>query len=396
MKAQYFVNAFVHPGRPSEPMQLTVEDGRVLGLDACAPRPGAEALYLSDGFIDSHAHVYDGATDLGVDVDRIGYETGVHLVVDAGSAGAINYPCFRRYVMPAHETPVKAFLNISRIGLVTKQPYHDPRVIDEAAAIRCLREDAGENLLGVKVLSSGLVVEEAGLAPIQAARRVARTCGVPLMAHLTEGPPANEDTMPCMEAGDIITHCFHGAPNLAANRRAAKGAALNLAYCSIPNVMWTPQGAPTPPLAQALARGVLLDVGHGAGSLDQQVARAAIGAGVRRFSISTDAHIRNVDGPVVSLPHTMSKFLAFGMTLSEVINAVTAIPAAQLGIPGWCGNLARRATLFALRPVREDDPPFIDSLGAEVAVRQVVEPLGTIREGRLYWIKGSRAAFPPA
>lgn len=374
--------AFLRPGEDAQPMTLHMEGGRVLGLSPRAAQAQEERLYISDGFIDGHAHVYDGATDLGVDVERIGWRTGVHLVVDAGSAGAVNFPCFRDYVMPAHETPVKAFLNISRIGLVTKQPYHDRRTLDEAAAIRCIEEDGGAHLLGIKVLSSGLIVEDAGLLPIQAAVRAARACGVPVMAHLTEGPPANEETMALLGRGDIITHCFHGAPNLEANRRASRGAQLNLAYCSLANVMWNEDGTPTPPLRDALERGVYLDVGHGAGSLDQHVARAAIAAGVREFSISTDAHIRNIDGAVRSLPHTMSKFLALGMELRDVIRSVTEIPARQLGLCGWCGQIQRRATLFAVRPVRESDPPFTDAQGSRIDVRQVIEPRAVIRDGR--------------
>lgn len=380
------VQAFVCPGQEPVAMELTLNEEKVCSLRQAAPKPEPPELYLSDGFIDSHAHVYDGATDLGVNVDRIGYNTGVHLVVDAGSAGAINFPCFRDYVMPAHQTPVKAFLNISRIGLVTKQPYYDARVIDEAAAQRCLKEDGGRYLLGVKVLSSGLIVEDAGLEPMRAAKRVAQACGVPLMAHLVEGPPSNEETMALMGKQDIITHCFHGAPNIKANQRASRGASINLRYCSMANVMWDEAGAPLQPLAEALERGAFLDVGHGAGSLDQRVARAAIQAGVRCFSISTDAHIRNVTGTVRDLPHTMSKFLAFGMSLPEVINAVTAIPAKQLGLTDWCGHLAQRSTLFRLRPIREQDPPFVDSLGAPIDVQQVVEPVATIRDARVFWI----------
>ena len=69
------------------PMTLRIEDGRAASL---TPAQGCDPgdLYLTDGFIDSHAHVYDGATDLGIPVDDIGYKTGVHLVIDAGSAGA--------------------------------------------------------------------------------------------------------------------------------------------------------------------------------------------------------------------------------------------------------------------------------------------------------------------
>ena len=137
------------------------------------------------------------------------------------------------------------------------------------------------------------------------------------------------------------------------------------------------------PLEEALNRGVYLDVGHGAGSLDMDVARCAIAAGARNFSISSDAHIRNVEGVVRSLPHVMSKFLALGMTLEQVIDSVTRIPARQLGIQDWCGHPLERATLFALRPVRPEDGAFLDAYKRPVPVTQVIEPKAVIRGGRL-------------
>ena len=375
-----YVKAFLREGEEPVPMMLGLHEGEVVSLLPCAEQHDREPLYLSDGFIDSHAHVYDGATDLGISADRIGYQTGVHLVVDAGSAGAVNFPCFRDYVMPAHETPVLAFLNIARIGLVTKQPYAELRVVDVEAALRCIEADGGRRILGVKVLSSGLIVEDAGLAPLRAGVQAARECGLPVMVHFAEGPPANEDTMALLGKGDIITHCFHGAPALAANRRAV--GALNPAYCSLANVMWREDGTPTPPLAAALERGAVLDVGHGAGSFDSEVARRAISGGLRNFSISTDAHIRNINGPVHSLPHTMSKFLSLGMALGEVVASVTHIPARQLGLRGWCGQPMRRATLFSLRPRGEEEPPFVDATGRLLDVRQVIRPVAVIRDGR--------------
>lgn len=370
-------------------MELTLKNGVAQSL-VPSEAQADETLYLSDGFIDSHAHVYDGATNLGVNVDRIGLKTGVHLVVDAGSSGAINFPCFRDYVMPAHETPVKAFLNISTIGLVTKQPYHDRRTLDVRAAVDMIRQDGGKHLLGIKVLSSGIIVEDAGLEPIRTAFEAARECGAKVMAHLTEGPPCNEDTMALMGKGDIITHCFHGAPNLEANRRAAKGKPLDMRYCSVDNVMWNPDGSPTAPLQKALERGVYLDVGHGAGSFDSEVARSAIRAGVRNFSISTDAHIRNVDGSVRSLTHTMSKFLSLGMELESIVASVTSIPARQLGLPDWGGDPLRCGTVFRVRPVRPDDPPFTDSWGTRMDVPNVIEPVAILRDQK--WIELDKSA----
>lgn len=375
------VQAFDPAEKSFYPALLHMDGDRFIGLERRSH--GESTLYFAPGFIDSHAHVYPGATDLGIPVDKIGLSTGVHLVVDAGSAGSTNFPCFRDYVAPAFKTPIKAFLNIGRAGLVTKHPYFDPRDLDLSAAVDTMRQDHSGMLLGIKVLSSGLIVEEAGLEPLRGAVKAADALGCRIMAHLVEGPPSNHDTMALLRAGDIITHIFHGAPNLDANRKASKGAAIDTRYCSLGNVMWNPDGTPTPPLADAISRGVFLDVGHGAASLAQEVARRAIKAGIRAFSISTDAHIRNVDTVVQSLPHTMSKFLALGMSLSEVVASVTIIPARQLGLyPDWT-DLTKRATLFRLRPVTSEDPPFLDAYQNTIPVQQVVEPVAVVTDSAI-------------
>lgn len=384
------VQAFDAARHTFRPALLHLEGRRCLGVE---PRSqGDGELYLSPGFIDSHAHIYPGATDLGIAADRIGLSTGVHLVVDAGSAGSTSFPCFRDYVVPTYQVETRAFLNISRVGLVTKQPYYDRRNLDQAAAEACLRDDRSGLLLGIKVLSSGLIVEDAGMEPIRAAVETGQRLGCPVMAHLVEGPPSNQETMALLGPGDIITHIFHGAPNLTANRKA--GAHPDPRHCSLGNVMWNADGTPTPPLEAALARGVLLDVGHGAASLDWEVARAAIGTGVRGFSISTDAHIRNIETLVHSLPHVMGKFLALGMTLAEVVACVTSIPARQLGLTGWCDHLTHCATLFRVRPRLAQDPPYLDAYGAEIPAAQVIEPVAVIRRETLCSLDPSGSTHP--
>lgn len=68
-------------------------------------------------------------------------------------------------MLPTFQTEVRSFLNISRVGLITKQPYFDRRNLDLQSAVECIRSDTSGLLLGIKVLSSGLVVEDAGMAP---------------------------------------------------------------------------------------------------------------------------------------------------------------------------------------------------------------------------------------
>ena len=380
MRKEIFVKWLCAGAASFQPMKLALENDHAAELLPAEDR-GQAFLYMSDGWIDSHAHVYDGATDLGIEADAIGLRTGVHLVIDAGSAGAVNMPCFKKYVLPTQKVEVKAFLNIGRAGLVSKQPYYDARLIDAAAAEQCLSSDRDHFLLGIKVLSSGLIVEHQGIRPMETAAKLAEKLGIPLMAHLVEGPPSNDETMALMKKGDIITHCFHGAPNILANQKASRGAALPMEYCGLANVMWNQDGTPTPPLEKALHRGVFLDVGHGAGSFDQQAARSVVQNGFYDFSISTDAHCRSLSAVVHSLPHVMSKFLALGMPLQNVIRSVTDLPARNLGLTDWCGAPLKRATLFRLRGIRPADPPFMDSNRIPMEVSEIIEPVAVIQNG---------------
>ncbi|TCL72375.1 dihydroorotase [Hydrogenispora ethanolica] len=321
-----------------------------------------EIPYLSPGWIDFHTHVYHGVTSLGVNPDAIGINRGVHLLIDAGSAGAETVEGFIRYVAPCYKTKIKAFLNISTIGLTTMREYADIRNIDPdktAAAIERYRDF----LCGVKVRSSGIIVEDKGLLPFKNAIRAAEKAGVPIMVHMGETPPANADNLALFRKGDILSHCFHGKNE----------------------PLFGPDGAPIPEMAQAMERGIVLDVAHGAASMDRNVARQVLRRGYRDFIISTDLHIRNVNGPVYSLAHTMTKFLALGMDLPEVIAAVTFRPAQALGIKDWCrlDHPIRRATLFRVRDRKPEDPILMDAMKNVIDAEKAIEPTGLIYEGEL-------------
>lgn len=375
------INLFDPKSRSYSAKNLHLDNRRFTGFSDTDDLPGR--LYMSPGFIDAHAHVYPGASCLGISADLVGLKTGVHLVIDAGSSGSATFDCFRDYVVPTYETAVKAYLNISRIGLVTKQPYTDRRNIDLEAAMRCFRGNDRGLLLGIKVMSSGIIVEDSGIMPLQKAVEAADVLGCRIMAHLCEGPPSNEDAMALLRRGDIITHCFHGKPNIAASLNASNAPSIDPALYALPNIMWNEDGSPAKPLEAALSRGVLLDVGHGAASFDQYVASSAIRAGVREFAISTDAHVRNIVSIVGGLPQTMTKFLALGMTISEVTASVTAIPARQHGLDGWCDDLSKRATIFRLRAPREGDFPLMDSNHASITAREIVEPVAVLTDGAI-------------
>jgi dihydroorotase len=97
-----------------------------------------------------------------------------------------------------------------------------------------------------------------------------------------------------LRPGDIHTHVF-----------AQQFPILNEAR-KVNDFMW-----------QARERGVRFDLGHGAGSFWFRNAVPAFQDGFVPDTISTDLHMANICGPVVSMLNTMSKFYAMGMPLQS-------------------------------------------------------------------------------
>jgi dihydroorotase len=92
-----------------------------------------------------------------------------------------------------------------------------------------------------------------------------------------------------------------------------------------------PDGKINPILAEARARGVIFDVGHGAGSFWFRNAVPAVKQGFIPDSISTDLHTGNFT--VLSMTNVMSKFLAMGVPLNDLILRSTLNPAREIHRP---------------------------------------------------------------
>lgn len=327
----------------------------------------ATGLYLTPGLIDVHVHVYPGVSHYGIDPDPTCLARGVTTVVDAGSAGHDIFPGFRRYVIEVSETRIVAMVNISCQGMVS-QSVGEFALPDYASVdLACKTIETNRDLiLGVKVrlTRDSIVSESAGMIPLQRAREAANAAGLPIMVH----PQAAwcdslDDILAVMKKDDILTHCYHGMA------------------CGILN----DGGHIRESVRDAIDRGVIFDVGHGAGSFTWEVVESALEQGVLPQTISSDLHIYNVDGPVYDLANVMTKFLHLGLSLEDVIAKVTSVPATavlrneQLGTlaPGTVGD----AVLLELL---EGQFELRDCVGAVRTAGRKLEPVKVIRAGRVY------------
>jgi dihydroorotase len=180
--------------------------------------------------------------------------------------------------------------------------------IDTAVANRDL-------VVGVKVRMDGKTVGTHGVEPLRRALAVASAAGVPVMAHIGVAPPTVDEVLALLRSGDIVTHCASG---LAAGMVGSSGI--------------------SPAVVEAHAAGVVFDIGHGSGGFAFDVLDAQLAAGVVPHTISSDLHARSLYGPVFDLPTTMTKLLAVGWPLEDVVAAATVRPAQVLGLSA--GTLA--------------------------------------------------------
>lgn len=264
---------------------------------------------VSPGFIDIHAHVFPGS-HLGVEPDSIGVPFGVTTICDAGTAGPENIEEFiENYIKPS-KTRIFSEMHFSRKGLFIKPEADDPSKWDLDLAEEAYRKHK-DYIVAIKARASNSTVGKLGIGPIKEAKKLAVRCGLPLYIHIGNPLPYIEEILAVMEKGDMITHSFHGKIN---------GLLEN--------------GKIKPEVQAARDRGVFFDVGHGVASFNFNTARAAFSLGVIPDIVSTDLHIKNINGPVFSLPLTMDKMLALGISLEDCVEKVTAAPAAIFSMKG--------------------------------------------------------------
>ena len=323
------LDLLIHGGRVVDPaagidqvLDVGFADGRVVAVEANIPHDQARQLVdaagklVTAGLIDLHTHVYWGGTSIGIDADLIAVRSGTTTFVDAGSAGAGNFLGFRRHVMERSQARILAFLNISFAGIfgfsssVMVGECEELRLCDPREAVPCAR-DHSDVIVGMKVRSGRIAGGRSGIAPVDMALEAADALGLPLMTHIDHPPPGRSDVISRLRPKDILTHCHKPFPNAAIDGRGH---------------VWDVVRA-------ARERGVYFDMGHGMGSLDFDVVRAMVAEGFAPDVISSDVHVLCVDGPAFDLLVCMSKMLAFGMPLGDVIAAATRTPAAAISRP---------------------------------------------------------------
>ena len=349
---------------------IAVANGRILPPETRPDRVrdtvDAAGCLVVPGLIDTHVHVFDSGGELGVAADRALLPMGVTSAVDFGSAGYANFGDYMRCCVQRDTVRVRSFLNVSATGPISMRTAEniDPRGYDEGAAAAWMERYPGQ-ILGLKVRMGRETAGELGIAPLRETVRMAQRLGCRAAVHVSNAPVPVREMAELLRPGDVFCHVYQDRGDSILDEHGR---------------VW-------PEILAARERGVLFVVAHGMRNASNDVACRALEQGFRPDLIGTDlsSFVAYRSG-VIGQPFLMSKFMALGLSLSEVVALCTAAPARLLGLGDDIGTL-RPGAVGDLAVLRLTERPvaFRDYHGDEVRGNTLLVPELTVSAGRIVY-----------
>ena len=353
-------------------MDVGIIGGKIARVAANLPAAQARrvvdagAYYVTPGLIDIHTHFDAFGASLNLHPDHHTLPSGVTTAVDAGSSGWKNFEGFRERTIRRSQTRLLALLNIVGAGMYGGQFEDDVKEMDVEAAARTVRQHK-DVIVGIKTAH----YQPADWEAVDRARLAAERSGSVLMVdfHPKPGRGYEELILKHMRPGDIHTH-FYGrlTPQLDAGKKVQ------------------------PYMLAARKRGVLFDVGHGAGSFWFRIAVPMIEQGFLPDTISTDIHKSRVMLPRANMITTMSKFLNIGMTIEQIVERSTLNPARAIRRPEL-GTLSEGAAAdIAVIEIERGRFGYLDSGYGKLTGDKRLRCVLTVRAGKVVWDPDGLAA----
>lgn len=348
-----------------EPMDIAINDGKI-AIIAKHIDPGkatqvvdAKGMYISPGLIDIHSRLGSNLPD--------GYtlRVGVTTIADAGDADWETFKDFKKNIIDRSVTRVLSFLNIEggNYSGGAKEGKPVDQIASESAKLALSNK---KDIVGFKVDFVG-----PDWSAVDRGVEAGNIANMPVMLDGGRNHPHPSLTdlfNKHMRKGDIYTHTYTIIEDFNARDR----------------IVDQQTGKIHPAFLEAQKKGIIFDVGHGS-AFRYSNAIPAMKQGFWPNTISTDISMGSVNAFMKDMMNVMSKFLAMGMSLREVIKASTWAPAQaikreEIGhlSPGAIADL----TVFSLRKGKFG---FYETAGYKMEAEQKFECELTIKSGRIVY-----------
>lgn len=334
-----------------------------------------KGLLVTPGLVDMHVHAYTGTGmkaltgDQSVYPDGFSFRACTTTVADAGTSGWANFEDFKQRVIDRSKTRVFAFVNIVGRGMGGGKIEQDTNEMDSAQAA-ALAKKYPDIVVGFKTAHYAAPDWTAVDRVVEAGR----LANLPVMIDfgLIKSERSHEELfMKKLRPGDIYTHVYRPFDPILDDNGKVRS-------------VWF----------EAKKRGIIFDVGHGAGSLVLRFAVPAMKQGFSPDSISTDLHTGSMNGGMKDVVNVMSKFLNLGMPLQEVILKSTWNPAKEIRREKY-GHLTVGAVAdIAVLKLEKGSFGFIDTGKSMMKGTQKLTCEMTIMGGQTMWDLNGRGSEP--
>lgn len=368
-------------------MDVAIAGGKILQVapsisaNNAAKVVNAAGLYVTPGIIDMHVHVFNG-TDVdsyiangptSVPPDGFTFRAGVTTVVDAGSSGWKNFRQFKKQTIDDAQTRVLALLNIAATGMYSRFEEQDVQDMNPVMTAHMISRLYPKIIVGIKAAHYW-----GDFTQVDKAVEAGKLANVPVMVDFGEHQPPNsiQDLfMRHLRPGDIFTHTFSYGP-------------------TVRETVVDENGKVKPFIFDAQKRGIVFDVGHGGGAFSWSQALPAMQQGFLPNTISTDLHTQSMNGGMKDMSNVMSKFLAMGMSLQDVILRSTWNPAKVIHREELGHLTAGSEADVAVFSLKSGNFGYLDIKGIRYPGKQKLEAELTIRAGKIVWDLNGIAAAP--
>jgi dihydroorotase len=288
-------------------------------------------------------------------------QDGVTGWVDAGTGGADNMDEVAAIARGAPQIG-RCLVNIARTGVIAPGgELHDLNAANVALAQAAIARNR-DVVVGVKARLSDNVAGANDLEALRRAQEAAAPFNLPVMIHVGQNYSPLRAILALLKRGDIVTHIY--APG--------KNGILDEKGMLLPEVM------------AARRRGIIFDFGNGVTDhFDWDTVEKATRQGLWPDTFSTDWSTTSKTTGVVDLPNVMSKFIMFGMPLSQIIAAATINAARCFPAFDDRGTLNVGAPAdVAILELREGTFEFLDNYKGTRTGRQRLFPSETVLAGK--------------
>ena len=308
----------------------------------------ASGKTVSAGLVDIHVHMRGISIEaFGVQAEMSCFPFGVTAAADAG--GSLGDQTLLDSYMPKSAVFV---------GVSIRNNRADPEQTQAALSLY------GDKAVGLKVYFDTTVSEVTDTAPLQQICDFAHQRGLRVMVHCSNSPVTMSEIVRTLQAGDILTHAFHGGNNTCADNEFEA-------------------------FQIAKEKGIVIDTGFaGHVHTDFAIFRQAIHAGFLPHTISTDITCNSAfkRGGRYGMTMCMNMAETVGMCEGDIFKAVTSSPAKVLGKENEWGYLkVGRTADMAVFDYTDEAFDLTDHAGNRIMNHKGYKCVLTVSDGQVVY-----------